>query len=937
MARFTTLEERQRDRRAAEVRKAARIAAQVARSRQQKAAQRSIAPPSAPVKGSDGDATQHMGAATVAVPATPPEPTPLPAWRTVRQGSGGLAFTSRTNPGQQVQPQPWLRALVNDLLAAASDNPIKLRLIWPAPLPSAAPIHALAQLERMAVSDLRGLRTLLYPGTHTSTASLQRTLTLRPPLAHAYSAMWDVDTTVTRLRVATQSPAMEAVFATLTNIERCAPDVAPPSLAELIPSFISQDGTWATAMTPPLERSLRKVSSRSYRTSLREKVQTGWGQVQDSPGALLVLHRTTGREQWRSALASCGVGAIGTGGVEVMLIDALNPWAGGRAVAVKRIPEFLAFVRTRCGLKAGALVVTDNPGTFAELRYALTRLKLDVDSGVYASEGPDVDFSAAAFPDGWTASPRSVANFSVHVVDREASLQAVEFYKLANLAGAEGHAGHDALLATGQYLVWLASVPAGFSDLNEMAIGFDEFAARSRAWTTVQDRVEVALASGALNDLRAEVGRSMAAARSLVASCMDGTPMALRLLRIVEKLTRSKGPIAVVLGGANDIALAHRFLARRLDANTWENVEPRIEWHTLGSIRETLAQRDRHREFIFAGVNANVLRVLTSHPDLPNGTNVLFSFRQASTLLKALAVLMEPEALKPYRGRMGPLLEALERALDQFGPRASIEKLADLPLVSSFDATRASAGGEHTDNEYRFDLEDGRRIYSASRVFRYEPDEDPCFKPLNVERVERGDMVFDMSEALRTELEAALSVNGQGWSSLVDPRRMMLKLYHNDVERRVAALFPDADTRAARATAIRERMVELDATASKCTVQRLTYWLAYDEEKRQPHGPSDHGLFLLFCRALAMDVAQAENYWGVIRGARAFNQSVGRALAAQYTEILFQPETAMTYRLLSTEVVKQLQQEALGCVYRVIEVTPPSTQTPVQGPRHAPC
>jgi hypothetical protein len=854
VSRFTTLEDRLRDRREAEARKAARIAAQAARSQQQKAAQPNVPPPSAPVKGNDDDAAGREGAAPVAVPATRPEPTPLPAWRTVRHGSAGLAFAGRTNPGQQVQPQPWLRALVNDLLAAANDNTIKLRLVWPAPFPSAAPIHALAQLERMAASDLRGLRTLLYPGTHTSTAALQRTLTLRPPLVQAYSAMWDVDTTATRLRVATQSPAMEAVLAALTNIERNVPDVAPPSLAELTPSFISQDGSWATPMTPPLERSLRKVSSRSYRTSLREKVQTGWGQVQDSPGALLVLHRTTGRQQWRSALASCGVGATGAGGVEVMLIDALNPWAGGRAAAVKHIPAFLVFVRARCHVKVGALVVTDNPGTFAELRYALTRLKLDVDSGVYASEGPDADFSATAFPEGWTALPRAVANFSVHVVDRDASLQAVEFYKLANQTGIKGHAGHDALLAAGQYLVWLASMPAGFTDLNEMAVGFDEFAARSRAWTTVQDRVEVALASGALNDLRAEVGRAMAAARNLVTSCMDGTPMALRLLHIVEKLTRGKGSIAVVLAGANDIALAHRFLARHLDAKTWANVEPRIEWHTLGSIRETLAQRDRHREFIFAGVNANVLRVLTAHPDLPNGTNVLFSFRQASTVLKALAVLMEPEALKPFRGRMGPLLEALERALDQFGPRASIEKLADLPLMFSFDPTRAGAGGEHADHEYRVDLEDGHRIYSASRVFRYEPDEDPCFKPLNVERVQRGDMVFHMSEALRTKLEAALSVNGEGWSSLVDPRRMMLKLYHNDVERRVAALFPSADTRAARAVAIRERMVELDAAASKCTVQRLTYWLAYDEEKPQPHGPSDHGLFLLFCSVLAIDL-----------------------------------------------------------------------------------
>jgi len=119
-------------------------------------------------------------------------------------------------------------------------------------------------------------------------------------------------------------------------------------------------------------------------------------------------------------------------------------------------------------------------------------------------------------------------------------------------------------------------------------------------------------------------------------------------------------------------------------------------------------------------------------------------------------------------------------------------------------------------------------------------------------------------------------------------------------------------------------MAALDETlAAKCRVERVGYWLHAEEDDRRPHGASDWRFFELFCRALQMSDESARNYWSLIHGARLFNQHQGRALAAQYAEILFQPESSIVYRHLSPEVVQGLRQEAIQSVVRVERVIVP--------------
>ena len=119
-------------------------------------------------------------------------------------------------------------------------------------------------------------------------------------------------------------------------------------------------------------------------------------------------------------------------------------------------------------------------------------------------------------------------------------------------------------------------------------------------------------------------------------------------------------------------------------------------------------------------------------------------------------------------------------------------------------------------------------------------------------------------------------------------------------------------------------MVELDPKAADCRPGRVYYWLALQEkDDTRPHAAKDPRYFKIFCKALGISDDAAEQHWGFVRNARRLNQYLGRELVARYAEILFQPESAAAYRKVPDVVIRQLQQEALRCVYRVEHVVSP--------------
>jgi hypothetical protein len=634
----------------------------------------------------------------------------------------------------------------------------------------------------------------------------------------------------------------------------------------------------------------------------------------------MVLHNTTKKNAWQNAFATLR----GTARPEALLLDATTAAMHTNYAAVRRIPDLLKLSRENGSEALGALVLTDDPKTFFVLRAKLNELKLSVRTRVWAAETENSLLSPEPVSNEWQPELRSNANFSVSIVDRDASQVALSFQRLAQEAGNEETPAYKAMMNVCLYVLRLSNMPAGYSDLTSHAAegGDGVFASQHNAWAPLRLAVQEVLASGALNSRRAEVEKAIGKAEALIDDWNDSTPMASRLLTDVQKHTsHGKNGLSIVLPNSSYAALAHRFLQRKLTSR-WPEIEPKLEWHTLASVGKTMAGERKGRHFVFVGVNSDVLRILLAHPDVPHGTAVLVAYKQAKTTLETLVSMKTVDAFKPYRGRIGLLAQELDRRLNEVPNPLAIEKLGEMTMTFKLDDSgKQNSSGEQ--GFYKFELEGGGRAYASGYVYRYESDEDPFFRRTPASLISPGDFIFDMSDELRAKLEGNLRLD-TGVNSTVEPMRMLLNLYHKDIDTRCSLLFKGTTSRAALARQIQAKMVEIDPRAADCRPGRLYYWLAAGTAgDTAPHAPKDATYFKIFCKALAISDDSVTQYWSFIRNARRMNQSLGRILVARYAEILFQPESAMAYRKIPEEVIGQMQEDALQCVYRVEKVTAP--------------
>ncbi|EKZ98151.1 hypothetical protein D769_16662 [Cupriavidus sp. HMR-1] len=834
-----------------------------------------------------------------------------------------MSYLSRA-ANETIAPQPWAKGLASTLLAAADQGDVTLCLVWPAKLTAPPLLHALANVERIFAKDLRGVRTLLYPGTHACRAPLHSVLANRELLSAFYRTLWvQQENGSFEVEACTSSPALQAALSALNDLTQHNPGSPNPSLAELVPTFVFEptNRTWATTVSNPLERTLAKVERLAHRRDLRERVNLEWGTPGKAPSALMVVHHTAKKDSWRMALADPAF--KGQGRPEVLLLDATDAASRTNYAAVKRIPDFLSFARENGFSDTGAVIVTDDPKTFFTLRVKLRDSKVPFATKVWAAEADDALFSARPVAVDWHPAQRSNSNFSVSIVDRDASQLALNFQRLTLSAGNEESPAYLALLQACMYVLRLSNMPAGYTDLTAASAeaGDGDYSGQQNAWAPVKLALVGALTSGALNQIRDSVERAIAQAEKLIDDWNDATPMASRVLAEVRKhAVGSRQGISLVLPNNRYVLLAHRFLQRKLGVD-WPATEARIEWHTLSTVAKTLAGDRKGRHFAFVGISPDVLRILVTHPEVPHGTAVLVAYRQAESTLTTLINMKEPEAFKAYRGRIGLLAQELERRLAEVPNPLVIGKLREMPLTFKFDENGHS--GQSDEQAYfKFELEGGGRAYTSGWVYRHLPDEDPPFRRAAASAIQQGDFIFDMSDELRAKLESSLQLNGEGVSSVVDPVRTLLKLYHDDVQRRCALMFKSTK-RSALAREIHARMVEFDPKAAECRLGRVYYWLSLQENDRRPHASKEAKYFIIFCRALGMSEEAAKQHWGFVLNARRLNQYLGRELVARYAEILFQPESAAAYRKVPEDVIQQLQQEALRCVYRVERVVPP--------------
>ncbi|WP_177932260.1 hypothetical protein [Klebsiella grimontii] len=824
-----------------------------------------------------------------------------------------------------IAPQPWTIELVDTLLAAADQRCTTLCLIWPAKLTSLPIIHALANLERQFARDLRGIRTLLYPATHALRAPLNHVLVEKIQLSELYRSLWSIREGSSNVVSKTSSQAFIAALSAINKVRILHPELSNPSLAELVPTFVFEptQHEWVTPLTNPLERTLSKVEPLSNRRTIRQEVDSEWGFSNKAPGALLALHHTVKKESWRNALKTAALKKPNS--PEAILFDATDASAKTNYSAVKKIPEYLKFAHESGLSDCGSVIVTDDPKTFFIFRAQLNESKFAFSTKVLAAEAADALLSAHPEASNWAPAQRSNSNFNVHIVDRDASQIAVSFQHLMACTGCDGTPAHNALLQASLYVLRLSNVPAGYLDLTSQSAGNEDekYNNRRNAWTPIKLDLLNALASGELNGSRESVERAIARAERLIDDWNDATPMAARMLAEVKKHmgTHCQG-LSFVLPNNSYILLANHFLQRKL-GDEWAEIVLNIKWHTLETVYNVLTEDTKNKHFVFIGVNPNVIRVLLTHPGIPHRTVVLLAYRQADSTLKTLSRMKEIEVFKAYRGRIGLLTQALERRLNEIPNPVNINKISEMQMLFKFEDKRVE--GQNTDTPcFIFELEGNLCTSASGWVYRYIDDDESTFRRTAASTIQRGDFIFNMSDELRTKLESLLLPGEEAMTSVVEPVRMLLKLYHDDVMRRCTLMFKSSK-RSALAREIHSKMVELDPTAAECRIGRVYYWLApLNKDNKRPHASRDAIYFRIFCKALGISEDVAQQHWNFIKNARNLNQSLGRELLARYSEILFQPESATIYRKVPEEILLELQTDAFRCVFRVERVIPPS-------------
>lgn len=860
-----------------------------------------------------------------------PAPTPDRPWVSSRLECAPMRLSARGSNTSPLELQPWARALVNVCLEAADSGGVHLCLLWPVEIKQLAQLHGVANLHRNSQGDFHGLRTGYFPGSHSTRLAFQSIDVDRKALTTNYTRHFHTGSNGTTFDSATRSKSFEAVMQALTEIEHWNNPTASPPLAALIPSFIWDPSTdrWTSSPQTQLDAALVKVHKRGNRNDARTSTSLEWGDALNAPGALMVLHNATTKRAWKEALSAKPL--LGTGALDLLLLDATAAAARTNQHAVRRIPDLVrAYLESRPA-KPGTVIVTDDPRTFFGIRSRLCDMHVGAQEHVWAGEAEDPLLSLAPVADDWMPVPRDNARCKVAIVDKEASEIATRFFNLANEVGGDDHAGHQALIEAFLFLMRLSNLPAGIKDLAEELESYngDSFANTKYSWPGVVTGLQNAIESGVLSHKKLLIERAILRAGQLVAAWVDSTPMAEKLLADVrDHAQRDRRALVIVLPNRHYVALAKRFLQRRL-GEAWPALEPRIEWHTLASFVFILRDATRHRHYTIVGLNPRVLRLVLTHPDLPHGTHVLLSHKQADSALKTLKAMRSIEAFKSYRGRIGMLEQELSKRLEEIPPLPVFEKLGDFTLTFDLtDSNGATSGGEQA--LFRFDLDGARAVFASGWVYRYDADEGTGFHRTAAKDIQVGHLLFDMSDTLRTRFEEALDLSSGGSAISQHPARALLKLYHNEVQARCVALFPEAiDNRAKLARAIWDKMLELGASAEAGRADRIQYWLDLGEQNDQrPHAARDVQLFKLFCAALGMSEDRTNENLIYVRNARRLNQEIGRELAARYAEILFQPDSAIVYRKVPIAVIEDLRREAVMNVFRVTKVTPPASVRP---------
>ena len=811
---------------------------------------------------------------------------------------------------------PWARKLATTLAARARDQMISLRLIWPAEIDTPVTLHAIASLGTILDSNLKGLRTLFYPGTDTTWATLDRITTDRTQYEALCTAFFND---------AVAKVDDDSVKAVLTACRWAdyAKNIPILRIRQLVPAFRYDRHTdkWVGVRELPIDSLIKRIPKAAMREQLRTRIEPNWTDAYKAPGALLVLHRELTKKGIKSALTG---GRSGTRiPFDVVLIDASTRAILANPAAVKAIPKQITAIQEAAGQRVGTLIVTNDPAEYGSLAKNLEKAGLQVDKEVLASEATGTDWLASSreFDAAWAPEPRAIVNFKVRATDEQAARLAKQIRKIADAVRHEGADVEEPFIRA-QHLVQRASlVPGGIRDaLADENTGWSPLTAQLDL-IRIKKLIQEVHTRGGATSQRKQIEEMIEKVRSHLEACSESTPLAEQLREQIDRFAiHSEEEMVIVIFSARDIAIAQQYLARVL-GEKWTTARERVQWLTLSEALTELTARASGRRLIIVGLNPRILRFLATQREVPLHTSLLIPSHQAARMLPQLRFLSTVDTLKPYRGRLVELKSRLEASLGDLPDIDSLVRIYDTRLPAS-SLSHASGSGASDPSAYRLHLDDGRCITASGNVFRYEGMDDSRFHRVAVKDIHEGESVFEMSDELREEVETVLATQFSGFQ--FSQFRSPLDGYRAMLNQAVETKFPGVSS-VDRIPALQAAMTTLRPNDEEPSVYKLRYWLnaRNDADDTAPHFPREKLEYMTFCKALLIPEPLAEQFWLIIKKVRTDNQDAGKQMASLYTEVLLAPESSKIYRSIKPETIQMLQSKALDCVAQVVRIEPP--------------
>jgi hypothetical protein len=448
------------------------------------------------------------------------------------------------------------------------------------------------------------------------------------------------------------------------------------------------------------------------------------------------------------------------------------------------------------------------------------------------------------------------------------------------------------------------------------------------SWTAHRARVLEFMAAGHAGPEKGELQKTLKDADALLEHYRTGTTLAHMMAKTIEDGHDSER-IGVVLTRP----IFRLFASRFLEAYTFRQ---RRQWHDVQRQAELLLSVDleqhlssgRFTKYVFVGVDDAVLILLASDNRVPNGSEVLLTYRAGLYMRWMLKPIV---ALPPYERFKARIQMMLGQLAQQIGvdPHSVLQQ-DDFVLPSfNFSLPRARVTSEHDDERnVRIDLDDCPAILRGERsiAYVYDPAHEMAgatgFRSLECKDLREGDHLFQLSEDLRELLEDVLQKAGIAISHDA-PFESTLRQYHEQVMRYLRERFPQT-TKTAQIQAIRQKIAEQHPEITDLP-ESIDRWVSLGESvgtpfvELRPQAPRQFAHFKAFATALGFDPTSITWFWqSAIHPIRINRRMDGRYVGDVYAKILFDPESAIVHSGLSRDDTDSLYDLARESVHTVV-------------------